>query len=85
MLFILAIAQCQVTRRSCDTINVMEKGRIIEEGTFAKLSLSLPRIQAMARMGLIWCGFFWDGKLKGITKGEIHESGYSCRGIRNPD
>jgi ABC-type multidrug transport system fused ATPase/permease subunit len=48
---IITIAHRLTTLRDCDVIYVMEKGQVIEEGTYAQLSRSSTRFQAMARTG----------------------------------
>lgn len=49
---ILTIAHRLTTLRGCDVIYVMDKGRIVEQGTYDELSKGSARFQAMGRAGL---------------------------------
>lgn len=48
---IVTIAHRFTTLKECDVIYVMDKGRIVEQGSYAELSATSRRFQAMARSG----------------------------------
>lgn len=50
---IITIAHRLTTLKDCDVIYVMDKGRVVEQGTYAELSCSSGRFRAMARTGKV--------------------------------
>jgi ATP-binding cassette, subfamily B, bacterial PglK len=50
---IITIAHRLTTLKDCDVIYVMERGRIVEQGTFSSLSGSSPHFRAMAKVSPI--------------------------------
>jgi ATP-binding cassette, subfamily B, bacterial PglK len=48
----ITIAHRLTTLQECDVVYVMDKGRVVEQGTYSELTRSSSRFQAMARAGV---------------------------------